>query len=68
MSWHDFRNISINEMKSLAEKVEQIEKDEITNALKETDWVKAKAARKLGMTERIIGYKIKKYNIERRSP
>jgi len=55
-------------MKSLAEKVEQIEKDEITNALKETDWVKAKAARKLGMTERIIGYKIKKYNIERRSP
>lgn len=68
MSWHDFRNISINEMKSLAEKVEQIEKDEITNALKETDWVKAKAARKLGMTERIIGYKIKKYNIERRRP
>jgi len=53
-------------MNSLTEKIKQIEKDEITNALKESDCVKAKAARKLGITARIIGYKIKKYTIERR--
>ena len=53
-------------MNSLIQKVKQIEKDEITKALKECDWVMAQAARKLGITERMIGYKIKKYNIERR--
>ena len=53
-------------MNSLTEKVKQIEKDEMTNALKESLWVKAEAARKLGITVRIIGYKIKKYNMERR--
>ena len=53
-------------MNSLTEKVKQIEKDEMTNALKESHWVKAEAIRKLGITVRIIGYKIKKYNMERR--
>ena len=55
-------------MNSLTKKVKQIETYEITKALKESDWVMAKAARKLGITERMIGYKIKKYNIERRRP
>ena len=52
-------------MNSLTEKVKQIEKDEITNALKESKWVKAEAARKLGITERMIGYKVRKYNIQK---
>jgi len=44
-------------------KVTEIEKDEITRALKQSNWVMAKAARTLGITERMIGYKIKKYGI-----
>jgi Nif-specific regulatory protein len=52
-------------MKSLKEKVVEIEKEAIVNALMECNWVIAKAARKLGISERIIGYKMKKYGINR---
>lgn len=50
---------------SLKDKVKDIERQEIINALKECNWVMAKAARKLGITERMIGYKIKKYGIRK---
>jgi transcriptional regulator with GAF, ATPase, and Fis domain len=50
-------------MESLTEKVKEIEKEEIISAMKECNWVKSRAARKLGITERMIGYKIKKYHI-----
>ena len=53
-------------MGSLRAKVTEIEKEEITRALNESNWVMARAARLLGITERIIGYKIKKYGIRRR--
>lgn len=52
-------------MTMLKNSVEQFEKDEITNALQESNWVMARAARKLGITERMIGYKIKKYGLKR---
>jgi transcriptional regulator with GAF, ATPase, and Fis domain len=52
-------------MGSLKMKVTEIEKEEITRALKESNWIMAKAARTLGITERIIGYKIKKYGIRK---
>lgn len=51
-------------MDSLKEKIEMLEKEEIVLALFECNWVKARAARRLGITERMIGYKIKKYGIE----
>ncbi|MEC4685239.1 MAG: helix-turn-helix domain-containing protein [Nitrospirota bacterium] len=51
-------------MVSLKDKVEEMEREEIIRALKETGWIKAKAARVLGITERMIGYKIKKYGIK----
>lgn len=50
-------------MLSLKKKIKEIEKEEIIKALEECDWIMAKAAKKLGITERMIGYKIKKYNI-----
>ncbi len=50
-------------MKFLKDRVADIEKEAIINALKECNWVMAKAARELGITERMIGYKIKKYEI-----
>lgn len=52
-------------MGSLKEKVAEIEKEEIINALEECNWVMARAAKKLGITERMIGYKIKKYGIRK---
>ncbi|MFN3479818.1 MAG: helix-turn-helix domain-containing protein [Thermodesulfovibrionales bacterium] len=52
-------------MDSLKDKVKEIERQEIINALKECNWVMAQAARKLGITERMIGYKIKKYGIKK---
>lgn len=52
-------------MESLRKKVKEIEKEEINNALKECNWIMSRAARKLGITERMIGYKVKKYNIRK---
>jgi Nif-specific regulatory protein len=52
-------------MGSLKEKINEIEREEIINALKKCEWVMARAARKLGITERMIGYKIKKYGIRK---
>ena len=52
-------------MESLRKKVKEIEKEEITNALKECNWIMSRAARELGITERMIGYKVKKYNIRK---
>jgi len=53
-------------MESLKERIKEIEKEEILNAMKECNWVMSRAARKLGITERMIGYKIKKYQIKRK--
>ena len=52
-------------MNSLKDQIREIEKEEIIKALQECEWVMARAARKLGITERMIGYKIKKYGIRR---
>ncbi len=63
MHWHVFR--CKVDMLSLKIKVEGIEKEEIIKALRECRWIKIRAAKKLGITERMIGYKIKKYRIEK---
>ncbi len=52
-------------MGSLKDKVKEIEKEEILRALEECNWVMARAARMIGITERMIGYKIKKYGISK---
>ena len=51
-------------MVSLKMRIETYEKDTIINTLKQCNHVKAQAAKKLGITERMIGYKIIKYNIK----
>lgn len=53
-------------MNSLKDKVHEMEREEIVNALKENNWIMAKAARMLGITERMIGYKIKKLGIRKK--
>lgn len=52
-------------MVSLKKKLEDMEREAILTALEECDWVMAKAARQLGITERMIGYKMKKYTIQK---
>jgi len=50
-------------METLKDKIQELEKEEIIKALKECGWVMARAARRLGITERMITYKIDKYGI-----
>ena len=51
---------------SLKARIEELERAEIIKALKECNWIMARAAKTLGITERMIGYKIKKYGIRTR--
>jgi Nif-specific regulatory protein len=51
---------------SLSDAVEQYEKDLILDALKSARGNCARAARLLDSTERIVGYKIRKYRIDPR--
>lgn len=48
---------------ALPSTIEDIEKVKILEALKNSHWVQAKAAKALGITARQIGYKMKKYNL-----
>ncbi len=50
---------------TLKDKIQDMERAAILSALEECDWIQAKAARRLGITERMIGYKIKKYKIRK---
>ena len=52
-----------NDRGSLKSRLREMEREEIINALRECNWVMARAARKLGITERMIGYKIRKYGL-----
>ena len=54
-------------MDSLKDKIKEIEREEIINALKSCRWIMARAARKLGITERMIGCKVRKYGIMKES-
>jgi len=49
--------------RSLTEIIENKEKELIIDALKKFNGQQRKAAIELGLTERILGYKIKKYGI-----
>jgi len=49
---------------SLKERVAELEKELIAGALEETHWVQTKAARLLGISRRIIRYKMGKYGIK----
>ncbi len=55
-------------MGSLPQVVESVEKRLIAKALKQADWVKAHAAKSLGISERMLSYKMDKYAIEKPAP
>lgn len=47
--------------------LQDIERTEIEASLRRNGWVQARAARELGLTQRQIGYRIKKYGLEKPS-
>ena len=49
---------------NMSQEVEQFEKREIIRALRESDFVKQRASRMLGITPRQLSYRIKKYAID----
>lgn len=50
-------------MLTLRDRIKEMEREEIVHALRDCNWIMAKAAKRLGITERMIGYKVKKYGI-----
>lgn len=54
-------------MPSLPETLERVEREMLLTALEATRGNKAKAARILGITERIMGLRVRKYRIDPRS-
>jgi Nif-specific regulatory protein len=46
-------------------KLEEIEKREVVVALERSNWVQSQAARELGLTLRQMGYRVKKFGLER---
>jgi len=60
----DEAEVNIEEIGSLDDFLENIEKKAIQQALEETRWNKTAAAKRLGITFRALRYKLKKLNME----
>jgi two-component system NtrC family response regulator len=54
--------------KSLPESLEEIERDSILKALHQHQGIQTKAAESLGISERVLRYKMKKYRIRFNPP
>ncbi len=67
MVWHGFgfTFCRVKTVATLRDKVKELEREEIVNALRDCNWVMARAAKQLGITERMIGYKVRKYGIRK---
>jgi len=50
-------------METLKDRITEMEREAIVNALRDCNWIMSRAAKRLGITERMIGYKVKKYGI-----
>ncbi|WP_447971719.1 sigma-54 interaction domain-containing protein [Nitrospira sp. M1] len=61
------KNKPSKSLRTLPKDVRNLERERLVNVLQDVGWIKAKAARKLGLTPRQVAYKMKKYNIHRSS-
>jgi DNA-binding NtrC family response regulator len=50
---------------SLTERLENLEKALLREALAESDWVQTRAAERLGISERVLRYKMQKHNLSK---
>jgi two-component system response regulator AtoC len=53
------------EQGSLSERLEAVEREMLFSALEKSAWVQTKAAESLGISERVLRYKMKKHNIRK---
>ena len=60
---HAFYSNPLNSSETMPKTVETLERQMIAEALQKTGGNKRKAAQILGLTERILGYKVKQYNL-----
>ncbi len=56
--------LTVGEPRALSKEVESMEKERIMNALREHNFIQARAARALGITPRQLGYRLKKYGLK----
>ena len=56
---------SVGPPRVFGKSLSQIEKEEVKAALIRNGWVQVRAARELGLTQRQMGYRIKKYGLNR---
>ena len=52
-------------LKTQPRELQEVEKEQIEAALRRNGWVQVRAAKELGLTQRQIGYRIKKYGLSR---
>lgn len=57
---------TFDSMDTLGDRIRMHEREAVIRALRECSWIQAQAARRLGISKRMIGYRIKKYTIKRR--
>ena len=55
----------INRARKPGKSLREIEREEVIAALERHGWIQIRAAKELGLTQRQIGYRIKKYNIRK---
>jgi Nif-specific regulatory protein len=61
------KNLSEDRVISFKKTVEDLEKRLIIEALKSVEWCQARAARRLDISQRILGYKMRKYGIPKKA-
>ena len=61
----EVRSLQVEDRGSLAERLESVEREMMLSALEKNEWVQTKAARSLGISERVLRYKMAKYSIKR---
>ena len=60
----EIRFYRATEQGTLSEKLESLEKELIVTALENSEWIQTRAAEELGISERVLRYKIKKLNLK----
>jgi transcriptional regulator with PAS, ATPase and Fis domain len=61
----EIRHFQAANQGTLAERLEAVEREMILSALEKSDWVQTRAAERLGISERVLRYKMKKAGLQR---
>jgi len=62
---HEIRHFQATHQGTLDERLEAVEREMILSALEKNDWIQTRAADQLGISERVLRYKMKKNGIRK---